>query len=228
MGTDNLHHKRKERRTQSHNRKKAERKPYDMVLIVCEGGKTEPNYFESLRDDLRLSSINVEITGECGSAPISIVEKAIDLYKKNTAYDHVYCIFDKDKHTTYQETLQKITDTRLHKGGKIHAITSVPCFEYWLLLHFNYITKPFSSTGTHSICEQLIKTELDKPDRLPNYQKNSQGIFEKIRNRMDEAIKRAKQIEEYNETIKTDNPSTQVYKLVEYLQDLKNTPKQKL
>jgi len=49
MGTDNLFHKRRERRTKDIKRRKSVRAPYDKVLIVCEGEKTEPNYFNDLR-----------------------------------------------------------------------------------------------------------------------------------------------------------------------------------
>lgn len=43
MGTDNLFHKRKERKAESLRRRRTMKAPYDVVLIVCEGEKTEPN-----------------------------------------------------------------------------------------------------------------------------------------------------------------------------------------
>lgn len=49
--------------------RKNPREPYDVVLIVCEGSKTEPAYFTALKNELRLSSANISIFGkECGSA----------------------------------------------------------------------------------------------------------------------------------------------------------------
>jgi len=39
MGTDNLFHKNKARKAESHRREKAKRAPYERVLIVCEGEK---------------------------------------------------------------------------------------------------------------------------------------------------------------------------------------------
>ncbi len=41
---------RKPRRGKQLQRKVPKRKPYDRVLIVCEGEKTEPIYFEDLCD----------------------------------------------------------------------------------------------------------------------------------------------------------------------------------
>jgi len=37
------------RRPESYRRLSPQREPYDYVLIVCEGEKTEPNYFYGLR-----------------------------------------------------------------------------------------------------------------------------------------------------------------------------------
>jgi len=39
-------------------RRKSRRAPYDRVLIVCEGSKTEPNYLQELIDCLELNSAN--------------------------------------------------------------------------------------------------------------------------------------------------------------------------
>ena len=59
MGTDDLFHKRKAREAESLRRQAAKRVPYDVVLIVCEGEKTEPYYFKGLRKHLRLSNANI-------------------------------------------------------------------------------------------------------------------------------------------------------------------------
>lgn len=77
MGSDNLHHKRKAKRDKDVGRKKASRAPYQKVLIVCEGGKTEPLYFNEIRDLYEINTANIRITGECGSDPISVVNHAL-------------------------------------------------------------------------------------------------------------------------------------------------------
>ena len=45
MGTDNLFHKNRERRAKELKRLQEIRSVNDTVLILCEGTKTEPNYF---------------------------------------------------------------------------------------------------------------------------------------------------------------------------------------
>jgi len=107
----------------------------------------------------------------------------------------------------------------------VSIVYFVPCFEYWLLLHFIYTTQYFYPTKKRSVCEQVI-AELDKPARLPNYQKGNPQIFEQTKKWLNKAIQRAKQVEQYHKdnATETDNPSTRVYELVVYLQNLTKNP----
>lgn len=217
MGHDNLFHKRKARNAASLKRKRAKRAPYDMVLIVCEGGKTEPNYFLEIRDALRLNTANIEICGkECSSSPREVVAFAIQKYKASKEYDRVFCVFDKDRHSTYDEALNRIRQTKLAKGHTIKAINSVPCFEVWILLHFGYTSKPYGACQG-SICEQVIK---DLKKHIPAYEKGNSDLYSQIRNNMDTAITRAIRLSRHNRDADTDNPSTKVHELVEYLAGL--------
>jgi hypothetical protein len=58
-------------------------------------------------------------------------------------------------------------------------------------------------------------------NHLHAYQKGDQDIFNKIQDKLDSAIINARSVEQYHKTSGTDNPSTLVYSLVEYLRDLK-------
>ena len=217
MGTDNLFHKRKERKAESLRRRQAMKAPYDVVLIVCEGEKTEPNYFSELKKAFRLSNANVRICGR-GSDPLSVVNFAIETFRREPEFDRVYCVFDRDRHTRYNEALDMVRRTRLGKGSKIFAIPSIPCFEFWLLLHFIYTTRPFDAPSGDSICSRVIE-ELKK--YLPEYQKGEQDIFNKMQDSLNDAITNASRVQQFHQTSGTDNPSTLVHSLVEYLRDLK-------
>ena len=217
MGSDNLFHSRKARKAETLRRARARRAPYDMVLIVCEGGKTEPNYLIELRNALRLNTANIEICGkECNSSPRDVVVFAIQKYKASKEYDRVYCVFDKDKHQTYNEALARIQQTNLAKGHKILAINSVPCFEVWFLLHFVYTSRGYV-TCQGSICAQVIK---DLKKYIPKYEKGSCGIYRQIQDKTDTAVSNAKKLSRHNTDVQTDNPSTKVHQLVEYLTNL--------
>lgn len=205
------------------------REPYDRVLIVCEGEKTEPHYFEALIELYKLSVVNVEVTSSPHSAPRHIVAHAQKIFDE-TKYDRVYCVFDRDEHTTYQEALNTIqTIIPVHT---FYAITSNPCFEFWLLLHLwedkDISTSPIVRSGKKSPCKCACH-QIEQ--YIPEYEKEKGGedtialIFGDNGHNIGKAIKRAKTIEKSGELENRDNPRTQVHMLVEYLQNLKNPQK---
>lgn len=220
MGTDDLFHKRKQRRAASLQRKNAKKAPYDRVLIVCEGAKTEPNYFREIRDAYRLSTANIDICGEeCGSDPLSVVNYAIRKFREDPDYDRVYCVFDRDKHVTYDAAIDKLRQTRLGKNSTFTAITSVPCFEFWLLLHFGYTTRQFCAPGNASNCE-LVIAELNKKGRIPGYNKGARDIFALTKELLPDAIKHANHLQQHNQTTDANSPATNMHELIEYLTGL--------
>ena len=201
------------RRTQGNSlkRQKYARDPYDKVLIVCEGEKTEPNYFNGLKNHLRLKSANVAIVGE-GATPAKIVERAkkLDMQekRKDDPFDKIFCVFDKDTHSDYETALD-------HCAQKNYiAISSVPAFEYWLLLHFRYTTSPYKDSA--EVLHGLKKYMAD-------YEKNDTGIFKKLQDKLETAKKNAARSLQDRIHAKTDNPSTRVHILVETLQAIQKT-----
>lgn len=221
MGSDNLHHKRKARSARDLARKKPKHAPYERVLIVCEGSKTEPNYLKEIVDCLKLSTANVEVDGECGSSPTSVVAHAKHRYiyskKSGDDYDRIFCVFDKDTHETYAQALTDISNAK--PTNKFKAINSVPCFEYWVLLHFTFTTKPFTQAGGKSKCACLIE-ELRK--YMPGYCKGDHGVFHELMGHTPQAIAWSKRALHQASQNGTDNPSTLMHDLVEYLQQLKS------
>lgn len=222
MANDQLH-KRKTRNKADLRRRKARRDPYDRVLIVCEGSKTEPNYLRDLRDCLKLVSANIEIDGSCGSSPISVYEYAKLRYreekKETIPYDKVFCVFDKDTHAgAYDKAKAKIQASR--PAGVFTAITSIPCFEYFLLLHFEYTTKPFIATGNKSVCDCVVQ---DLRKHIPDYEKGSNGLFEATYDKLETALGRCKKAESDALNAGTDNPTTHMHELVEYLKELSSS-----
>ncbi|QXN62316.1 RloB family protein [Serratia fonticola] len=220
MGSEDLFHRRKARKITDLARKKASCLPYDRVLIVCEGAKTEPNYFEEMRECYELSTANIEITGECGSNPGSILQYARDLYRescdKGIPFDRVYCVFDRDMHSDYEETLRKISELR--PFNTFSSVRSVPCFEYWLLLHFTYTTKAYEGLPSNSSGTQVV-SELK--NYIPDYGKGMKGVFINLSGQLDFAINNSKRAVRAANDSGSENPSTYVHELVEYLMGIK-------
>ena len=235
MGSEDLFHKRKAKKQQDTARRSANRKPYDNILIVCEGEKTEPYYFEEMRVYLDLDSANIEIDGSCDSSPKSVVKHAQNLFNKERVnsgnYDRVFCVFDRDQHETFDYALNEINSINLalkkesySKKDVFTAIRSIPAFEYWFLLHFTPSTKPYSPLGAKSVGEQVID---DLKVYLPDYDKKQKGIYKyTVDNKLiDGAKAHSNRIFENSKNTGDVNPSTNVHNLVEYLEELKNITK---
>ncbi len=219
MGSDNLHHKRKQRTRDSFTRKFSQRDSYDLALVVCEGKKTEPGYLREICDHLKLNSANIKVIG-VGADPLRIVEYAEKEFNKSKDYDRVFCLFDKDEHSSYQNAINKIKSLR-HRSRNpipIDYITSVPCFEYWLLLHFTDSTRPYNKTENKSSGDLLL-SEITR--YLNTYHKGHENIFAMTKDRLSIAIKRSKRIYSEQKKQGTDNPSTNMHELIEYLMNLK-------
>lgn len=209
MGTDNLHHKRKAASLDSYKRKAGNRARHAVVLIVCEDEKSGPNYIRAYCDHLKLNRVNIRIEGK-GKGPEKVVDWALKEYKKAKTYDRVYCVFDKDEHSYYKEALNRIEEHQKN-SIPIYAITSVPCFEYWLLLHFVNSSRPYDSLDA-------LEPELKK--YIPDYFKGQKNIFELTKRHLKDAMSRAKKIRVEQMRNKTDNPSTNTDELIEYLTDI--------
>lgn len=136
--------KNRARKQDGYRRGKAfERPRKKRILIVCEGTKTEPNYFSEIRQELRLPQMEVWcVPSHLGTAPLQVVQSAIDILKLNgDIVDTVFCVFDRDDHAEFWNAILKAeAHNRKSKVYEFIAIPSVPCFEVWLLMHFCAVT----------------------------------------------------------------------------------------
>lgn len=211
------------RKPKSSKRKKAEKEPYDKVLIVCEGEKTEPHYFQEIQSHYQISSLNIVIDGNSGSNPSSVVNHAKALAKKEekrgSPFDKVYCVIDRDNHPCYDSALAQI---KAQKGDVFQSAHSVPSFEFWLLLHFEYTTRGYVSQKGSSVGAQVL-SDLKKQEGMSKYDKGEKGTFKLLFDRLETAKTNAARGLVAAERNDTDNPSTHVHLLVDYLQRIKDT-----
>ncbi|WP_260291414.1 RloB family protein [Sedimenticola hydrogenitrophicus] len=223
MGTDDLFHKRKAKSAARLKRREINRAPYAKVLIVCEGEKTEPNYFNGLRDHYGLNTANVEVCGECGSDPMGIIRHARQRYREEKdagdTFDGVYCVFDKDTHAHYDQAVDTVR--RMTPKDTYFAITSVPCFEYWLLLHFIYTTRPYTALPGNSAGNQVL---AELKGYMPGYEKGAGTVFSSLVGQLEFAKGNAARALRAAEDNGMDNPSTRVHLLVDFLQNIMVQP----
>ncbi|ELS40696.1 RloB family protein [Pseudomonas syringae] len=222
MGSDNLFH-RKKAKAKDLQRKLPKRQRYEKVLIVCEGGKTEPLYFTEVKDHYEIDTANIRISGDCGTAPISVVYHGEALYSQELRcgepFDKVFCVFDRDQHESFDEAITRIQ--ALKPAGVFHAIYSVPCFEFWLLLHFRYTSAPFLADGRLS-SGALVLRELK--NYLPDYSKGDRNLFSSLFNQIGTANGYAERLEIESRNNNSKNPYTNIHELVNYLKNIKNPP----
>ena len=208
-------------------RTKGKKKPRKYILIVVEGQETEYNYLNSLKDDLKLKTTEIKVLRAGGGSPLDVVEKANrliieqdKLYKKQgqPKYDEVICVFDQDNQI-------KKYDKALIEAEKnnILAITSIPCFELWFLLHCCNTSSPFANCK--EVCKKL-ESEFKKLSFLKSkecYEKNNSDWYKILKPQLQNAIDNAEKLEKYQENNNENlNPSTKVHFLVKMLQNQKD------
>lgn len=147
------------------------------------------------------------------------MKHALDAYRKAGGdFNRVFCVFDRDSHANYQEALDLVANSPRGRQGKLTAITSVPCFEIWVLLHFAYTTAPFVTSGGRSACENVIGVIRD---HMPEYQKALGGVFEQLWPYVETALTHGMRLAQHNRDTGSPNPATKVQELVKYLRELK-------
>lgn len=186
-------------------RRKPSLKPQARILVICEDTKSSLRYLEDAARHFR-SHAEVDIV-HCGkNDPLNIVKEAVE---RQRLFDHVYCAIDRDRHEGFDEALA------LAKGKKkISVIASYPCYEFWLLLHFQKTRKPYIGVGKNSSGDLLVK-DLCKVAGMENYAKgSSENLFDKLIDRLPRARQLAAQVmaEALNEGEL--NPSTRLHDLI--------------
>jgi hypothetical protein len=220
MASDKLFWKKKIRKAASLRREKERRASYDVVLIVCEGSKTEPKYLRDYVRHLGLTNANVEVSAaHIGTDSLSVVKSAMEKYESAPIYDHVYCVFDRDDHGTYEAALRFMATKPLGKNATLHSCISIPCFEIWLVLHYEYTSRQFVRTGKKSRCDNVAAYLSKTP--FGHYTKGMNGVFERTKNLLGDAITHSKRLRKYHQKDHAD-PSTEMHTLAEYLRVLKD------
>jgi hypothetical protein len=171
-------------------------------LIVCEGEKTEPNYFRSFRVPKEVAEIDVM---GIGANPSKLVSRAKKM-KEQEEYDQIWCVFDRDSWTP--EDFNDAIKNAENQGFKVAY--SNEAFELWYVLHFEFL-----NTGIpRSDYLQKLNSLLSQ-----GYQKNSEEIYDELLNKQPTAIRNAINLLKHYDphTPVSDNPSTTVHLLVKEL-----------
>ncbi|GAA5768240.1 RloB family protein [Streptosporangium roseum] len=136
---------------------------------MCEGTVTEVQYFSGIKDHFRALPVEIgtcDIDG-CGRDPLGVVraaEKRRDTAHRKAqrqgdaylAYDEVRAVVDVDEHTSLEAAIR-----RARESG-IRLAISTPCFEIWLLRHFQECSAALTSA--------IVQNKIHR--YVPGYEKH--------------------------------------------------------
>ena len=142
-------------------------------LIVCEGAKTEPYYFESLVQGSMSDVRELDIQG-VGMGTVALIKetKVIkdNLEKKNSMqFDRVWVVFDKDDFKDFNKAITKAKELGCGSAWSNEA------FELWYCLHFIFLNTGISRSEYIKQIEKALK--LKTGDNSFTYMKGNPYIY---------------------------------------------------
>lgn len=170
-------------------------------FVFCEG-ETEVAYTEMLRQHYRLP-IHIIAKKTLQNITSALVERCKAVYVQ-TASDRTYLMYDLDV-AEMLERLQKVSGAEL--------LCSNPCFELWLLLHYQGVKA--SLTSAECVKKLSLVAKQYKKGVLTD------EMTKHLNANASTAIDRSETLQEYG------NPSTTVYLLVKELERLKKEEDEK-
>jgi RloB-like protein len=122
-------------------RRVATRSPRRTFLIFCEGERTEPEYINALKllpyvRDVAAVDLRVQ-TRDGGSDPRNLVSMAVSARGKaideEAEIDEFWCVFDVEWPRSHPGLNEAVEEAG---RNNVRVAVSNPCFELWLILHF--------------------------------------------------------------------------------------------
>lgn len=207
-------------------------------LIICEGEKTEPNYFNQVIGLLNRDGIKIKakIVGQ-GKNTKSLVDSCEQFFcyidevdrqhREKIPYTKIIFVFDKDSFSNEQFNEAVVRAERRYKDSIV--AWSNENFELWLNLHFGPITIPFERKQYYKMLTDKFR-KIGVYNKNQNYEKhgkNDPALLDKIiecRGSIENAIKNAEKVLEDGNLLNLSkynpakaNPVTMVYKAIKAL-----------
>jgi hypothetical protein len=141
-------------------------------VIFCEGEASEPDYINAVKrlPQVQLNTaVNIEIDPGQG-VPLTLVERAVARQLDDDEVDECWCVFDVEwprHHPNLDRALQ------LANTNGIHLAVSNPCFELWLILHFQNQTAFLHNRAAEKVSRSLDgrpNKRLDAAKYMPHRQ----------------------------------------------------------
>ena len=189
-------------------------------LIVTEGEKTEPLYFEGLKNDINQKyhgRISIDINGiGQGANTLTLLERAQQLVSAAPdKYKHVWLVYDKDDFPKddFDNTYYRCSSlSESNSTVTYHALWSNECIEYWFLLHYKHLDSALHRSEYYPKLTECLGSK---------YEKNRDDIYSLLKPNIGIAIENAKGImsSRNGSSPSQCTPGTTVYEIFEKLQN---------
>lgn len=172
-------------------------------IILCEGSKTEPQYFKGLRASIKASKlIDIEIVDTEYTSCVELVDQALRIREKNRLQpnDQIWVVVDKDGYSEHHRCFDKANSTGINI-----ALSSIS-FEFWVLLHFEYTTTPRFSNSKDIIHKM-------KDEQYIDYKKSMSDLYEFLYPHLEKARTNAQRLRNHHDST---SPRVKPYNLNPY------------
>ena len=204
------------RQRQSLRRAAPTRSPKRKFIIYSEGKNTEPDYFRAVRRDLLGALVDLEMIDAAG-VPMTIAEKACQRAAsmkrgrgRKSSFeegDQVWAVFDRDEHPKVPEALERC------RIGNVEVAFSDPCFELWLILHFDNFDRPDDRHQVQATLAKLCEGYDPKGKKSANFGK----LMPKVRDAENRAEQQLARREEEGQPPR--RPFTTVFNLTKEMRE---------
>lgn len=193
-------------------------------LIACEGECTEPGYIKDLVDQEKRNRRIAEgtvvmIAPHRHSNPCGVLSDLIEMAGQQS-FDERWIVIDRDE-VEYkgkgfgghaQEDFSRAIQESRKNGVKVAC--SNPCFELWIVLHFEYRDTACGRDDIQRKALEKINSLLPKEKQIRKVDdmKSLENLYSLLRGRTDTACRFAEKLAGNEEEHK--NPSTGMYRLV--------------
>lgn len=202
-------------------------------LVVCEGEKTEPNYFKSLASRLPRGMVDHVVVRGVGMNTRSLINAAQEEIEKRRAarlppYYNIWLVFDRDSFPAdrFDTTIQAVAaidkkNSKSKPPEHWHCAWSNEAFELWYVLHFrNQLGGAVSRAAFQRMIEEDVRQHTS--DIGYRYKKNDPGMFNRLMPYTIAAVSRSRhaltvQMKAHGTKWSRMNPATRVHELVQSL-----------
>ena len=209
-------------------RKKGIRSLKPTLHIFCEGEKTEPGYFDGYLDTYDIRRLKViKIEKAKSNTPVQLVEEAIAFKRGKEAAreDEFWVVYDRESPNKYDDKLHQAAFDKAAAQDIQIALSNV-CFEVWILLHFCYQSRSYTSYDD-LIKNSPLKDKLAKIGKSSYKKNDSRALFDLIEQSIPQARRRAKKMNQHTQQSAPSshtlpfllNPYTDVYRLLDAIDE---------